>query len=338
VRALQLVLLLLAPSAHAADGTLIVLNKSEASASLIDLGSGAVVVTLPTGVGPHEAAVSPDEQLCVVANYGAQEPGNSLTVIDLAQRQVLRTIDLGEHRRPHGIVFTDRREVAVTTEHSAHLVLVDVEKGELLAAIPTQARVSHMVVVHPNLQRAFVANIGSGSISVLNLTQRAFLQELTTGKGAEAIDLSPDGKELWVGHRDDNSVAIVDPATLKTLATLPCGQVPIRAKFTPDGKHVLVSNAESGDVAVFDVAKRIEIARIPMAAGAVADKDQRLFGDRFGDSPVPVGILVHPDGKLAYVANTNADVISVIDLQKMTLVDRLVAGKEPDGMAFVGGR
>jgi YVTN family beta-propeller protein len=74
------------------------------------------------------------------------------------------------------------------------------------------------------------------------------------------------------------------------------------------------------------------------AYGAVADKDERLFGDRFGDSPVPVGILVHPDGKLAYVANTNADVISVIDLQTMMLVDRLVAGKEPDGMAFAGKR
>jgi hypothetical protein len=45
------------------------------------------------------------------------------------------------------------------------------------------------------------------------------------------------------------------------------------------------------------------------AYGAVADKDERLFGDRFGDSPVPVGILVHPDGKLAYVANTNATLI-----------------------------
>ena len=324
--------------AHAADGTLIVLNKSEASASLIDLSSGEVVATLPTGAGPHEAAVSADEKTCVVANYGAQEPGNSLTVIDLAKREVIRTIDLGEHRRPHGIVFTGPHEVAVTTEHSAHLTLVDIQKGEVTAAIPTQAQVSHMVVVHPELQRAFVANIGSGSVSVLDLAKQAFVRELKTGAGAEAIDLSPDGKELWIGHREDNSIAIVDPNSLKTLATMPCGEVPIRAKFTVDGKRVLVSNAQSGDVAVFDVASRKEIARIAMAAGAVADKDERLFGDRFGESPVPVGILVHPNGKLAYVANTNADVISVIDLEKLALVDRLVAGKEPDGMAFAGKR
>ena len=41
-------------------GTLVVLNKAEASASLIDLASGEVVATLPTGVGPHEVAASYD--------------------------------------------------------------------------------------------------------------------------------------------------------------------------------------------------------------------------------------------------------------------------------------
>ena len=40
--------------------TLIVVNKSDATASLIDLASGRVLVTLPTGAGPHEVAVSPD--------------------------------------------------------------------------------------------------------------------------------------------------------------------------------------------------------------------------------------------------------------------------------------
>ena len=132
-------------------------------------------------------------------------------------------------------------------------------------------------------------------------------------------------------------MSIVDTRTLEILATLPCPSFPIRLKFTPDGRHALVSNARSGDVAVFDAASREEIARIAMKAEAVAGKDERLFGDQFEDSPVPVGIVVHPSGRRAYVANTNADVVSVLDLDSWTLVDRLVAGKEPDGMAWVPG-
>src|SRR5436190_16561270 len=86
-------------------GTLVVLNKSEATAALVDPESGAVRRTVPTGTGPHEAAVSPDGRCAVVSNYGQQAPGSTLTVIDLERAAVARTIELGEYHRPHGGQF-----------------------------------------------------------------------------------------------------------------------------------------------------------------------------------------------------------------------------------------
>jgi YVTN family beta-propeller protein len=56
----------------ALQGTLVVLNKSEASASLIDLATEAVVATVATGEGPHEVAVSPDGRRALATNYGTQ--------------------------------------------------------------------------------------------------------------------------------------------------------------------------------------------------------------------------------------------------------------------------
>ena len=91
-------------------GTLVVLNKAEASASLVDCGSGCEVMRLLTGVGPHEVAVSPDGSSAVISNYGGHEPGNSLTVVDIAGGRISRTIDLGKHERPHGIQL-DRKSV-----------------------------------------------------------------------------------------------------------------------------------------------------------------------------------------------------------------------------------
>src|SRR5688500_5153 len=86
-----LTILLVASTAKAVDsGTLLVLNKSDTTVSLIDLASRKVVATVPTGVGPHEVAVSPDGKIAVVANYGAQTPGNSLTVINIPDRKSTR--------------------------------------------------------------------------------------------------------------------------------------------------------------------------------------------------------------------------------------------------------
>ena len=50
-----------------------------------------------------------------------------------------------------------------------------------------------------------------------------------------------------------------------------------------------------------------------------------------------VGILVTPDDRTAYVANTQDDKISVIDLETWVLDGEILAGDEPDGMAWVGG-
>lgn len=150
----------------------------------------------------------------------------------------------------------------------------------------------------------------------------------------EGIDVSPDGKEVWVTNRQANAVSVIDGATLKVTATIESKAFPIRVKFTPDGNYALVSNAQSGEVAVFDVKERKEVKRIKLEFSPVNDADKRLFGNQFGKSPVPVGILIEPSGRYAYVANTQADVITVIDLKEWKIADRLTAGKEPDGLAY----
>ena len=86
--------------------TLIVANKSDDTVDLLSLDSGESLATLPTGHAPHEVAVSADGKRAIVTNYGDRErPGSSLTLIDLDGAKVVRTIELGEHRRPHGIAW-----------------------------------------------------------------------------------------------------------------------------------------------------------------------------------------------------------------------------------------
>lgn len=307
----------------ASPGTLLVLNKSDNTVSLLDLASKKSVATIPTGAGPHEVAVSPDGRTAVVCNYGSQlEPGSSLTVIDVAARKVLRTVDLKEYRRPHGIAWLRSTEVAVTTEGTKNLLIVDVAAGNVTAAIDTDQNGSHMVALAPAHDRAFVANIGSGSVTVIDLKEKRRIANIASGQGTEGVDISPDQREVWATNRGANTVSVIDVASLKIVATVESKSFPIRAKFTPDGKHVLVSNAQSGDVAVFDAATRREVRRIKMQS------------DQSSQSPVPVGILVVPSLSRAFVANTNADIVSVIDLRTWQIVERLIAGKEPDGLGY----
>jgi YVTN family beta-propeller protein len=312
---------------------LLVLNKSENTGTFLDRSDGRLLATVVTGVAPHEVAVTSDGTLAVAANYGTREnPGSSLTLIDMESRKVVKTISLGKYRRPHGVqFFRDNRRVAVTVEGSQALIVVNLETQEVEKVIRTRQVVSHMVVMSADEQKAFVTNLGSGTVSVIDLPESRLVMNLATGDGAEGLDISPDGTELWVANRGEDTIAIVDTDTLELVEKLECASFPIRVKFTPDGEHVLVSNARTGDVAVFSAHHRREVRRIPMELSA-KEQENRLL--QFDLSPVPIGIVIDRLGEKAYVANSNADIISVIDMQTWSIVARLQAGIEPDGMAL----
>jgi len=328
---------LLVPTAPLAEhGTLVVLNKSDADVSLIDPSSGTTLARIAVGRGPHEAAASPDGKLVVVCNYGRRAPGSSLSVIDVDTRAVVRTIDLGHHR-PHGVQFTpDGKRCVVTAESEKKLLVVDPLAGEVVAAIDTDQGLSHMVALDRAGERAFVANIRSGTVTVIDLEKREPVAVIATGRGAEGIAAHPVRDEVWVTNRSADTVSVIDTVGLEVRHEMDCGSFPIRIAFTPDGEHALISCARSGDLAVLKAKTRELVRRISMKEQMLPakERERRAFGGK-RESPMPIGILVEPGGRRAYVANTNADAVSVVDLQHWKVVRRIATGHEPDGMAWV---
>jgi len=330
------ILLVWAPTPVSAQsgGRLLVVNKAEATLSVVDAASGHEVTRIATGNAPHEVAVSPDGLTAVVTNYGTgPAPGNTLTVIDLARLEPVATIDLGDQRRPHGIKWLpDGRRVAVTTEGSGTLSIVDVAARRVAAAIPTGQSISHQVALTPDGTRAFVANIGSGSVTVVDPTAGAVVRSIPTGRGAEGIAVTPDGREVWVTNRAANTVTVLDAVSFDVLATLPSADFPIRVVFTPDGSRALVTHARSAELRVFDVAERSAVTTVPITAPVIAGRDQVLA---FEGSASPIGVLGDPDGRHVYVAAASADAVAVVDLAAGAVVRLIAVGHEPDGLAWV---
>lgn len=322
---------LFAAAAPSSAGTLIVGNKGAGTVSFLDPQSGAVRTTFAVGVGPHEVAVSPDGRTAVAANYGTGGvAGSTLSVIDVPAAKVLRTIDLAPYGRPHGMVVRERGRLFVTAEANRALLEVDLVAGKVVRAIPTGQELSHMVAVSADGARAYTANVGSGSVTALDLTAGKHLKDVRTGAGAEGIDVTPDGRQVWVANRGADTVSVVDAATLAVVATLPSPGFPIRVRITLDGRFALVSNGHSSDLSVFSVPERKLLRRLPVPRPA------EIRGPLFGQDPgsVPVGLLLEPGGKRAFVAHSYGDFVSVVDLGEWKQVKTFKTGKGPDGMGY----
>jgi DNA-binding beta-propeller fold protein YncE len=299
-------------------GTIIVTNKGPATATIIDAGSGRVLATLPTGAGPHEIVISRDGGTAVVTNYGSGGAGgNSLTVIDVPARAVVRTIDLGEYTRPHGIVFLPGDSlVAVTSEASRNLVIVHVGDGAIRRAIGTTQNGSHMVGVVADGSRAFTGNIGSNTVSAIDLRTGEFQRTWPVPQQPEAINVTPDGSEVWVGSNATGNVSVLDPATgaVRTAAT--GFGWPYRVLFTPDVRTVLLPDLRGEELRFLDRAAHRELGRIAMPGAA------------------PQGITITPDGRYALESMSAQGRVAVIDVSARGIVGYIDAGDTPDGIVY----
>lgn len=304
-------------AAPAPSGTLLVGNKGENSLSFIDLATGRELGRSPTGPMPHEIAVSPNARQAAVVAYG----GRSIDIFDIATRQRVREIDLSPNEGPHGIVWLPDGRIIATTERSRSLTIVDPRRG--VSAIATDQQGTHMVAVSPDGRRAYTANIGSGTVSVLDLAAGAKLRDIVVGGRPEAIALSPDGRTLWVGDNQGARVLAFDTGSFERLAEVATGAVPIRVAVSPDGRWAVTSNAGAGTLTVIDtgtrrVARTISVSGDPQAA--------------------QVTILFSPDGRLLYAAETGRDQVAEVELASGRVLRRLPAGRNGDGLAIVPAR
>ncbi len=293
------------------------MNKSDNSLSVLDGANGKLKWTAPVETGPHEAEVLADGKTVAVGDYGrTNAPGHMVSIIELATGKIVGRIDLGAGARPHGLAALKDGRLLVTAEGKKELVIVDPKGAKVLKRMPTGHALSHMVAASPDGKRAYVSSLKDGLVTVIDLPG-GVVGDVATGKGAEGLDVTPDGREVWVVNREADTISVIDAKTLKVAATIKAGAFPIRVKITPDGKRAVVAFAESGDVGVFDVATRTEVKRIPVGREAVAASGARVFQGKFGASPTPVGVLITADGKRAFVSATHADVVVVIDLENL---------------------
>lgn len=298
---------------------LLIGNKGEDTVSFVDLATGAELGRSPTGRMPHEIAISPDGTQAAVVAYG----GKTVDIFDVATRARLKTIDLSPNEGPHGIAWLKDGRLVVTTERSQSLAVVDPAAGKVTGSIKTGQQGTHMVAVSPDGRTAYTANIGSGTVSVIDLNAGTKLRDLAVGGEPEGIALAENGGTLWVGDLQGHRVQAFDTRNFEKLAELETGAVPIRVAVSPDGKWVVTSNVMGGTLTVIDAATRAKVRDVTVSGAPQAGQ---------------VTILFSADGSRLYAAETGRDTVAEVDLAGGTVLRRLPAGKNGDGLAIAAPR
>jgi YVTN family beta-propeller protein len=312
-------------AAYGQQPTLLVLLKGASALAYYSI-DGKQLAKVPVGKHPHEMALSADGKYAFITDNGvmrienAGKGGNSVSVVDVAQRKRVDTIGL-KPRRPHGISMDPATgRFAVSTEAPNELVLIDGRTRNVTKRFPTNGQTSHMVSFGPGksgAEYAFVSNSGSGNLSVIQLTTGQ-IKFIPTGQRPEGSVLSPSGHELYVCNRESDTISVIDTGRQAVIGEIKTGKGPVRIAVTPDGKWLIYACMHGHFIEFTDVETRRPVARLP------------VDGE-------PISMSISRDGKYALAAVEEKDTVYVISLPDRKLVSRFQVekGAAPDPVLMV---
>ncbi len=304
---------------------LIVVNQGDKDISLVDSATEQQIATIPEGVTAmhgHEAAASPDGKIAYVpiyGNVGVGHPGlngHEMLVIDLPSRKIIGHVDFGHGVRPHCVIYNKHDGLLyITTELDQDVALVDPKTLKIVGTIPTGQEQSHMLAISPDGTRGYTANVGPGTVSVLDIKARKTLAVIPVSSEVQRISVSTDGSMAFTSDQEQPRLAVIDTATNKVKAWVPLPGTGYGTAPTKDGRSLLVAIPGRNLVAVVDLAtlKVINTISVPSS---------------------PQEILVRPDGKIAYVSCNVKNQVAAIDLSDWKVQKLINAGAGADGLAW----
>jgi YVTN family beta-propeller protein len=279
---------------------------------------GEHVTTVPVGKNPHEMILSADGRTVYVTDYGELgaeaegEGGNTVSIIDIPSMEKVGEVVLGEFRRPHGIDLDQTGRLAVSTERPNRLLIIDPVSREVVSDFDTQGEASHMVSLSPDGRTAYVSNISSENVSVIDL-ESGSVELVPVGKRPEGSAMTRNGKTLYVANRESHMIAVIDTEKKEVVREIPTGKGPGRVRLTSDESTLVYCLVHDHQVGFADVASGQEVGTVDVEGA-------------------PVSLLMSHDGSMALTAVQGEDTVYVVSVAERKIVRQFMTaeGMGPD--------
>jgi DNA-binding beta-propeller fold protein YncE len=302
-------------------------NKADRTLSIIDPEIGKEVAAVPVnGVTGHEVIASPDGKTAYVPIYGDSgvgkpgTDGSNVVVVDIAAGKVTGSVDFGHGVRPHCVQMgPEDGMLYVSAELDDAIAIVDPKTLKVIGSVPTSQPESHMFVLTQDGRKAYTANVGPGTVSVLDLSARKTLKVIPISARTQRISISVDDELVFTCDQTTPRLAVIDTATDDVRGWIDLPGLGYGSAPTPDGEWLVVTLPALNQVAVVDL-------------------QSRRVAHTIGVPESPQAVVLRPDGMTAYVSSDAAGKVSCIRTTDWKVDGPIEAGRGADGLAWANRR
>ena len=173
----------------------------------------------------------------------------------------------------------------------------------------------HGIAVNPVSRRAFVANYGDSSVSVVNLDSETVVREIDVGKNPQSVAVDPASGLLLVGCDGIPAVQIYDLQGYNLVGSISTGKGPIRIAVHSSQKVAYAVAQGSSTMQVISLTSHTLIRTVDVGSRPrVVEVDER--------------------DQIAYIGHWEGTTVSVIDLTSQSKISELTVGHDPNAIAI----
>jgi len=210
----------------------------------INLDKYVIDAVYQVGVVPKVVEVTPDNKYLLVTNWCSYD----MTVISIATQKVVKTIKIGAY--PRGITVSSDAKTAYVAQMGGSTIhrinLKDFSKRTIYIGANPRA-----LVLSPDNKTLYATLNRSGKVVAFDLVHGRQIANVTTGKAARSLSISPDGSALFVVNFESGTVSKVATANLKVTQTVWACTHPIGVTFDESTNRTWVA-CYHGKIKIFD--------------------------------------------------------------------------------------
>ncbi len=260
-----------------------------------------VVLAGCTHKGHDMTPAQPELNISYPAAYVVNGESNSLSVIDLGSNEVKETISFGAASTTD-MTGMKMNEMVMWPHH----IYLSPDGNKLGVGVPgMDLSAGHSGGVAGMKGRVLVVNPKTGALAT---------NQQTPIMNHNAV-FSPDGTEIWTSQMTDaGKVLVYDANTMALKKTIDVGMEPAEVTMSADKQYAFVANGKSNSVTAIRLSDKTVAKTIPVGED-------------------PVGAWPGANNRM-YVDNEKGQSISVIDVERLAVVENIYLGFTPGYVAY----
>jgi YVTN family beta-propeller protein len=220
---------------------------------------------------------------------------------------------------------------------------VDLVNEQVVWTLKIGERAAHGIAASPDAGIVYAGDAAARELVVIDAGQQAVIKRIPLSTAVHGIDISPDGRTLWVGGALDNdpvqgTLTVIDTASLTIEDVISPGLGSAsHFTFTPDGREVWIASTSTNLVWIVDTNTRQVVAVVPLS---LPEAEQRpLPGDDWDEYLAERQIIglnevaISPDGTRAYAVGPTTSELFVIDVAGRHVLNNVTAGERAHGVS-----